>query len=292
MHRCCRRLRQYYPLLLFFNCLYSSRLSWSNSWYLLPLINKGAERASYHNLFHRYRLFWKGTTFFPDKFHFIIINLSRGYHRQLFVSLMLPILLTGRVRTFVKSILLLYRKWWGMTIDGIDTSERISWHPNVIIGSVSSSRQYYLWSWYRFTFDVRFRDFNHLWPSAIDTKSKTACRDLSDHRFLVILKLNPVVPISNWKLFHFCSSLGRVSHFDLHPTDEVLLRTQRAAYTRFLSFRRIFEIDTTQTYHCLFVVVIQLENLVRIETDPSSGTIFDWGCLSLETTSWLKPLQY
>ena len=35
---------------------------------------------------------------FHNKFHLIIISLSKGYHRQFFVSSMLPILLTGRIR--------------------------------------------------------------------------------------------------------------------------------------------------------------------------------------------------
>ena len=52
----------------------------------------------------------------------------------------------------------------------------------------------------------------------------------------MILKLNPVVPISNRKLFRFYSSLGRVSHFDLNATDEVLLIPKVLLRTHFLHY--------------------------------------------------------
>ena len=145
-----------------------------------------------------------------------------------------------------------------------DTSERISWHPNVIIGSVSSGRRYYLWSWYCSTFNVRMNIAFKLHSKLSRSQSlhstllswlqssSTECywyqiedrlqRSVGSPFLVVKLKLNPVVPISNRKLFRFCSSLGRASHFHLHPTDEVLLRTQSAALYPFpaLCFRSFY----------------------------------------------------
>ena len=39
----------------------------------------------------------------------------------------------------------------------------------------------------------------------------------------------------------------------------------------------IFEIDTIRTYHRPFIVVIQIMNLIQIETDPLLETIFYCG---------------